>query len=166
MDRSKIKIPYKLICVIFGLLCMYCSDSPDVLWENARLARDKNKFNESIISLNEIIIKHSKHALASQANYQIAEIYLNDIKDVDYAIEEYKKIIRNYPESDEARKSLFMIAYSYNNSLQAYSDALEYYNMFKDKYPDDELIPSVDFELGNLKSLSNVIDSLNKTIQK
>ena len=57
-----------------------------------------------------------------------------------------------------------MIAYVYNNYLDAYSDAINYYNLFKEKYPNDELIPSVEYELDGLKVFQSTIDSLNSIV--
>ena len=52
-------------------------------------------------------------------------------------------LYNKYPNSEEAKKSIFMIAYIYNNSLNAYTDAIEYYNLFINKYPMiDILVPA------------------------
>ena len=59
-----------------------------------------------------------------------------------------------------------MIAYVYNNYLNAYSDAIITYKLFKEKYPNDELIPSVEFELEGLKDIQSTIDSLNAIVDK
>ena len=45
-------------------------------------------------------------------------LYLNDVKDFEFAIEEFKKVRSKYPERQVAKKSLFMLAYIYNNYLQ------------------------------------------------
>ena len=50
--------------------------------------------------------------------------------------------------------------------MEAYSDAIINYNLFKDKYPDDELIPSVEYELEGLKYFKTTIDSLNSIVNK
>ena len=54
----------------------------------------------------------------------------------------------------------------YNNYLNAYSDAIITYKLFKEKYPNDELIPSVKFELDGLKDIQSTIDSLNSIVNK
>ena len=55
-----------------------------------------------------------------------------------------------------------MIANIYNNYLEAYSDAIINYNLFKEKYPGDELIPSVEYELEGLKNIKTTILSQNR----
>ena len=57
-----------------------------------------------------------------------------------------------------------MIGYVYNNYLDAYSDAIEYYHLFQANYPDDELMPSVEYELESLNNIQSTIDSLNAVI--
>ena len=57
-----------------------------------------------------------------------------------------------------------MIGYIYNNYLNAYSDAIENYNLFIIKYPGDELIPSVRYEMDGLLKIEGAIDSLNSIV--
>ena len=67
------------------------------------------------------------------------------------------------------KKTLGDIAYSSmlkNNYIDAYSDAIIHYNLFKEKYPKDELIPSVEYELDILKGILSKIDSLNSIVSK
>ena len=40
------------------------------------------------------------------------------------------------------------------------------FNLFREKYPDDELIPSVKFELDGLKDIQSTIDSLKSIVNK
>ena len=46
-----------------------------------------------------------------------------------------------------------MIAYIQNNNLDMYSDAILTYQMFKDDYPNDDLIPSVNYELDQIEKI-------------
>ena len=83
------------------------------------------------------------------------------MKDFEFAIEEFKKVVDKYPQHEVSKKSLFMIAYVYNNYLDAYTDAKNYYLDFKSNFPNDELIPSVDYELEGIEKHQSTIDSLN-----
>ena len=49
--------------------------------ENAKLMRSENNMKESIINLESIIRNYPNHDLAAEAQYNKAEIYLNDIKE-------------------------------------------------------------------------------------
>lgn len=154
-----------IIYILFGLIAFSChSNSSETFWEKANQYRTEENLKESIINLKLIIDKYPNHDLAAKAQFQIADIYLNDVKDFEFAIEEFKKVVENYPEHEMAKKSIFMVGYVYNNYLDAYSDAIEYYHLFQANYPDDELIPSVEFELESLKNIQSTIDSLNTVI--
>ena len=144
---------------------MACNNqSPEKLWNDAKLFRSNNEMKECIINLESIIKEYPQHDLAGKAQFQKAEIYLNDMKDFDSAIEEFRRVIIQYPDHNVAKNSLFMIAYVYNNYLNAYSDAIIAYKLFGEKYPNDELIPSVEYELEGLKDIQSTIDSLNSIV--
>ena len=147
------------------ILIMACNNqSPEKLWNDARLFRSDNKMKQCIINLESIITEYPQHDFAAKAQFQKAEIYLNDMKDFDSAIEEFRRVIIQYPDHNAAKNSLFMIAYVYNNYLNAYSHAIENYNLFMTKYPDDELMPSVQYELDGLLEVESIIDSLNSFV--
>jgi len=138
--------------------------SANQLWEAAQQNRIKENLKDSITGYKEILSRYPDHDLSAKAQFQIADIYLNDTKDFEYAVNEFKKVVDKHSNHEVAKKSLFMIAYIYNNYLDAYSDAIIHYNLFKEQYPDDELIPSVQFELEGLKVIQSTIDSLNLTV--
>ena len=154
-------------------ICLYfvaCGGSSDKnaaeLWDNGKTYRTEDKLKESIISYKTILDKYPSDNFAPKAQFQIADKYLNDVKDFNFAIEEFQKVVAQYPDHEVAKKSLFMIAYIYNNYLDAYSDAIATYNLFREQYPKDELIPSVDYELDGLKNIQSTIDSLNSIVSK
>ena len=157
----------KILFVTVLLILFSCfNGNPEALWNKAINMRAENNLKESIILYNEIINNYPNHDLSVKSQFQIAEIYLNDIKDYDIAIHEFNTLITKYPDKTEAMNSLFMIAYIYNNYLNAYSDAIEFYNLFLNKYPNAELVPSVIYELEGLEKYQNQIDSLNNIINK
>ena len=158
------KIILYIIIIAFVVNCG--NQSPEKLMEVANNHRVKTNLREAVISLKSIIDQFPQHDFAAEAQFQIADIYLNDVKDFEFAIVEFKKVIKQYPNHDVAKKSLFMIAYIYNNYLNAYTESIKHYKSFKLKYPEDELIPSVDFELESLKAIESTIDSLNLIINK
>ena len=147
------------------LIVINCNNqSPEGLWDQAKIMRSDNNMKECIYNLEVIINKYPDHDLAPRAQFQKAEIYLNDIKDFEFAIQEFEKVIVQFPKHDTAKNSLFMIAYIYNNYLNSYTDAINNYNRFMDMYPEDELIPSVEYELEGLNKMDAIIDSLNSQV--
>jgi len=155
----------KLLSIVFTILFIGCSDtnieSVEKLWDTAIEFREKDDLRSSITSFKSIIQNYPNSKFSSKAQFQIADIYLNDVKDYPFAITEFETLIGNHPENILAKKSAFMIAYVYSNYLDKYSMAIEKYKLFLDKYPDDELVPSVKFELEGLRKYQPTIDSLN-----
>ena len=91
----------------------------------------------------------------------LAEIYLNDFNNYELSANQFHNIINNYPESSSiVKKSYFTLAYIYSNYLDYYSQSIELYNKFLEKYPNDELIESIHYELELLTKLNTSIDSL------
>ena len=159
-----------IIILLIGLYFVSCGGGSNKnaaeLWDDGQKYRTEDKLRESITSFKSILEKYPSDNFAAEAQFQIADIYLNDVKDFEFAVEEFQKVVVQYPEHEVSKKSLFMIAYIYNNYLNAYSDAIITYNLFREKYPDDELIPSVKFELDGLKDIQSTIDSLNSIVNK
>jgi len=158
------------ILLLIGLYFVSCGGNSNKnaaeLWNDGQKYRTEDKLKESIVSYRTIINKYPSDNFAAQAQFQIADIYLNDVKDFDFAVEEFQKVVDQYPNNELSKKSLFMIAYIYNNYLNAYSDAIAAYNLFRNKYPNDELIPSVKYELDGLQDIQSTIDSLNSIVNK
>ena len=148
-----------------AMLLVACSDSSiksvDELWESAIENREKNDLRLSITNFKSIVQNYPETDFSVKAQFQIADIYLNDVKDYTFAIEQFELLIQKYPNVPLAKKSAFMVAYIYSNYLEDYSLAIVKYEMFLDKYPNDELIPSVEFELEGLRKHQQTIDSLN-----
>ena len=171
ISKMKVKLEILMkncIILIIALYLISCKESlnknADALWSDGQRHRSENKLKESIISYKTLIERYPSDTFAAKAQFQIADIYLNDVKDYDFAIKEFKKVVSNFPNHEFSKISLFMIAYIYNNYLNAYSDAIDSYNLFKEKYPNDDLIPSVEFELEGLKDIQSTVDSLNLII--
>ena len=122
-----------------------------------------NKEYRLAVSLYSYIILHNSDTEhAPEAQWQIADIYINDLNEYLLGIEELYKIVENFPDSNKSENALFMMGYIYNNSLNSYSDAINVYNSFIERYPASELIPSINYELENLQKTSDIIRSMGK----
>ena len=140
-----------------------CNSNVDIneTWSHALAFRENSQLQESITSLKKIIEIGKDESLLVKAQYQLADIYLNDVNNYQFAVEEFTELITAYPESEFAKKSIFMLGYINSNYIESYDDAIMYYNMFLDKYPADDLVQSVKYELDLLDS-SGIIESLNQ----
>ena len=159
-----------IILLLIGVYIASCGGGSNrtaaELWDDAQKNRAEDKLKDSITNFKSILVKYPSDNFAAEAQFQIADIYLNDVKDFDFAVKEFEKVVDLYPDHEVSKKSLFMIAYIFNNYLNAYSDAIMTYKLFRQKYPNDELIPSVEFELDGLKDIQTTIDSLNIIVNK
>ena len=66
------------------------------------------------------------------------------------AMANFKEVIDNYPETEFAAKSMFMIGFINANHLKNLEEARKYYQAFVDKYPKHELVESAKYELETL----------------
>ena len=64
---------------------------------------------------------------------------------------EFNKVLNYQIDNNIHKKSLFMSAYISSNYLDMYTQAFSSYNEFLQKYPNDELIPSVEYEIVHLQ---------------
>ena len=118
-------------------------------------------YAKAITLLEEITSKHPEKELAAEAQFMIAEIYLNDFKEYEIASKYYDNIVQNYSKSfNSVKKSMFTLGYIYANYLDYYSDAIATYKSFKTIYPSDPLLPSIDYELEILSSVNKTIEAL------
>ena len=152
----------KYLCYML-LFIVSCNSSFDLdkAWNEALDFRQKSKLQESITSLKKIIAFGKNESFSVKAQYQLADIYLNDVNDYTFAIQEFEELIDKHPQSEFTKKSIFMLGYINSNYIQAYDEAISYYNMFLEKYPEDDLVQSVQYELELLES-SGIIDTLDK----
>ena len=133
----------------------------DTILHEANLLLAKQDYQGCIFNLKNIINAYDGKSIAAEAEYMIAEIFLNDFEEYSIAADYYKDIISKYPKGyQEVKKSMFTLAYIYANYLDYYSDAILLYEEFKRTYPDDDLINSIDYELQNLSKFDKEIKSL------
>ena len=66
---------------------------------------------EALDHLSYLIEKYSKHEYSAKGQYMLGDIYMNDLRDFNTAIQEYRKVIDNYAGSEQEPHALFMIGY-------------------------------------------------------
>ena len=152
-----------ILFFVFGILFVACDNNKiDSNLKKSNQYRIEKDFSNAIIELKKAEKLYHKSKDIDKINFLLGEIYLNDIKDYNYAIEEFKKITEK---SKLFAKAIFMIGYIYSNNLNEYTEAIKYYTLFTNNYSKHELFPSVQYELNQLLMHQDVIDSLN-TIAK
>jgi len=115
---------------------------------------------ESIENLIYLVKNFPRHELASKAQYIIGDIYMNDLRDFEKALSEYRVVLDKYNGSKEEALAQFMIGYIYANVIKDFDLARKEYQIFLDKFPKHELHPSVKFEIDYLGKDINEIPAL------
>lgn len=88
-----------------------------------------NAYQEVVVNENETV-KNRIYALN-----QIAGIYFDINKDYQSTLETYNLLVLLFPQTREAKQSLFMTAFTYDEYLKDKEKAIFYYEIFLLKYP-------------------------------
>ena len=132
----------------------------DWIINNAETLRKRKLTSESINNLIYLVENFPQHELASKAQYIVGDIYMNDLRDFEKALFEYKVVLSNYDGSKEEPLAEFMIGYIYANILKDFKEANKTYQNFLKRFPNHELAPSVKFELDFIGKNINEIPAL------
>ena len=132
----------------------------DWIINNAETLRKRKMTTLSIKNLVYLVENFPKHELASKAQYIVGDIYMNDLRDFEKALAEYRVVLIKYNGSKEEALAQFMIGYIYANVLKDFVAARKEYQIFLDRFPKHELHPSVKFEIDYLGKDINEIPAL------
>ena len=73
---------------------------PDYILNKTQSLRKKEMTKEAVDHLMFLIENYSEHKFLSKAQYILGDIYMNDLRDFNTAIQEYRKVIENYSGSE------------------------------------------------------------------
>ena len=107
--------------------------------------RSRGNHDKLIPILRELI--SVKDVISPTLQYIIGDIYLNDLKDFENSLIEYKKVGEMFPGTPQEPESLFMIGYIYSNIIKDIDRGKEEYQSFLKRFPNHELTSSIKFEL-------------------
>lgn len=151
-----------IFIILFPIIFLSCNQKVNYskIFELAQTERAKGDFMNCIMNLSEIIKNSTDINLKQKAQFNIADIYMNDIKNYSFALDEFNNVLKYDINNNIHKKSLFMYSYICSNYLDMYTNAYNSYNLFLDKYPDDELVPSVLYEIEQLQPMIDVSKKL------
>ena len=133
---------------------------PEWIINKAETLRKRKLTNESINNLTYIVKNYADNLLAAKAQYIIGDIYMNDLRDFEKALSEYRLVLSDHKGSKEEALAQFMIGYIYANVIKDFDKARSEYQVFLDHFPKHELYPSVKFEINHLGKDINEIPAL------
>lgn len=161
MSREKY---YGALGIIFLLMACGGPKTADELWQHADENIKSRQFTQALKSLNKLIDKYPDNPLVPKAQFQIGDVYLNGTGQLDEAVQAFQVTADMYQDLDYGVKSLFMIGFIQANYLQAHEEARHAYNTFLERYPNHELVASVQFELENLGKEVGEIETLKAVV--
>ena len=130
---------------------------PEYVINKAESLRKRKMVKEAVDALMFMIDNFKIDNSSSKAQYMLGDIYMNDFRDFDIAIQEYRKVIEKYSGSEQEPHALFMIGYIFANIINDSNSAKVEYQKFLEIFPDHELAPSVKFEIEYLgKSIEEI----------
>lgn len=171
--------------MVFALLTTQCAQKPtkaELKGEILQLEEDlKNRAevaesadDEQMLQIARSLAETQKHfglgfradSLAPEFLFKSAMVYSEMLNEPQQAISLLNTLQRRYPDHERAEKSLFLVGFTYSEKLKNFDRAKTAYRKFLEKYPESELVPSVQFELKYLdtenpeRALESQLDSL------
>ena len=141
-----------------GFMLVNCSGKNPQEYYDSGLSNIKDgKYEEALKDFETLIKEDPKNNLAVNAYFEMGKIFhgkliktFSSIESSEQAVEYYKVVADNYPDSPLAPNALFMVGFIQANELENLDAARDSYNKFLTKYPNSELAKSAEAELENL----------------
>jgi TolA-binding protein len=151
------KISLVFLPIFIAAILTGCSKSDKGYWDDAVKLQKDGKIKEAIASYDKVAETHPESPLAPKALFEIGKIYqsksvkeIKPIESLNKAIDYYGKIFSDYPNSNEAPKALFMKGFIQSYEVRDYPAAKATFNVFIQKYPKNEMVPSAKAEIENM----------------
>lgn len=147
MNRTDQFLYLLVFPLLFWSACSSLSD--EELWKRVEAAKAGKNWDSTLAVSQRILTEFPQGRFASWARFAVAESYRfkNQPRE---ALENYRLFEKEYPDTQAAPLSLFLVGYLYANNLQQSDSAKFYYHQFLERYPQHELVPTVQLELRSL----------------
>jgi outer membrane protein assembly factor BamD (BamD/ComL family) len=116
------------VCFIIGGLLLSCSSGSDdkkteeELYTQAQNYSEQGDFQSAIDTYEDILKLYPDSPLAYKAQFLIAFVYSENLKDLDKAKENYQKVIEKYPDCDLADDAQYMLKNMEEDNLPVIPD--------------------------------------------
>jgi len=142
----------KVLMPLFMLLLLSACDkrTPDQIYNAALDAKAQKKYDLAIKEYSQLADKAPEYEMLPKALYDMAEIHMNQLSDMDGAIKAFQRLANQFTHSEEGLKARFMAGFLLANNVKRYEEAANEYHRFITDYPNNPLIEAVQFELDNL----------------
>ncbi|MEW6654432.1 MAG: tetratricopeptide repeat protein [Bacteroidota bacterium] len=166
------KIFSLLLVVVFLGACSTNKDR-DTFTE-AEAKYNAKKYEEALADYKLIVEEYPTSDFALKSLMKIGSMYqmflvpnVETQESNKKAVEYYRELYKNFPNSEDAPKALLMAGFILANNLNKLDEAKITYQTFLDKYPKHELAAPIKLELDNLgktpeEILQNKLSSANR----
>ena len=103
--------------------------------ELAQLVKREKHFHQAIAQYLKVVYLYPKSLLVADAQYQVGNIYHQELKDYKHAVEAYQRVVSGQPKSECAEDALWYTAEIYKEKLKEYGQAIRHYELFARRYP-------------------------------
>lgn len=163
-----------LVVFLITILMISCSGLTDKqMLDSGKKYLNESKFNDAAETFKDLIDDYPDSKYVKNAYFELGSLYHNKaLKDVtekvslQKGIYYYEKVVNKFPESEEAPKALFMIAFIQANQLSENDSAKSNYELFLKKYPEHHLAMTAKIELENVGLSPEAILSKKLSEQK
>ncbi|MBN1632928.1 MAG: tetratricopeptide repeat protein [Ignavibacteria bacterium] len=137
--------------------------------DSSSLLNDDNLRKEAISLYSEFLNNFPNSTKVTEVYNQIAGLYFG-LKDYQKAIETYTELYDKYPDTREGKNALFMVAFTYDETLKDKDKAIAAYKKFLEKYPQDaegeKLSESARVMIDKLESGDDIIKMIEESEKK
>jgi outer membrane protein assembly factor BamD (BamD/ComL family) len=155
-----IKLQRIIVLVFFSLTLGSCSINDAELFQQAQQLLNEKKFHDAVEILKEIIDKKPNGEYAEKSQYALITLYQTELQNPTFAIQESRRYVQLFPESEKNASVFFMIGFIFNNELKQTDSARIAYEEFLLRFPNSEMAKSAEFELKNLgKDVNDIFRS-------
>ncbi len=120
--------------------------------------QNKQQWPKVAAAYDTLINAFPKSPKADEYLYNLGMIYANNLKEHRKAVDVWRRLVKQHPDSRLVINTKFMIGYCLANDIKDLGKAKKAYEEFLKEYPDHELAPSVKWELEHLGQDISQID--------
>lgn len=149
------KISALLLLVLFAVACNSNKDRDT--FNEAEKKYNEKKYSEALADYKLVIEEYSSSDYAAKSLMKVGAMYqmflvpnVQTEESNKKAVEYYRQLFKNFSNSADAPKALFMSGFILANNLNKLDEAKLTYQTFLDKYPKHELAAQIKIELDNL----------------
>jgi TolA-binding protein len=141
--------------MLFTLVLIFslagCSKpNAEEMFKKGEEAQKTEQYDAAIASYQELIAAYPDSVRTPEAWYAIGSIYQNQKHSYHQAIQAFRQLVEKFPNHATSSNALFLIGFMYNNDLKNIDSARITYGDFLKRYPANQLVGAVQFELNNL----------------